>query len=180
MPLGTSAVKGVADMSAAVDTSDHVWQQQRHEVGVMASRVLELLEDDPSRYALYYRYRVTGRWALRTGLGGAYSSRGSGRLEVRLRAGADYAFRRQGNWAFYVGLDAIAGHERRDDGARRRTSIGAAPLLGAAYHIGRFFSISTEPRLRITRERSRGAGPAEQWTEGEFRGVGQVRLNLRF
>jgi len=99
---------------------------------------------------------------------------------VRLRGGLDWTFREHGRWMFYLGSDVIFGHERLDNGERRETELGVAPLLGASVAITPFFALSIEPRVRVSRSRRIQAGPNETWTEVRARGVGQLRLNVRF
>jgi hypothetical protein len=81
---------------------------------------------------------------------------------------------------FYLGSDLVFGHERLDSGERRETELGVAPLLGASVAITPFFALSIEPRVRVSRSRRIQAGPNETWMEVRARGVGQLRLNVRF
>jgi len=152
----------------------------RHEIGVVASRLIEILEDDPSPYSVYYRYRIGGRTHLRSGLGGEYTSRGSERLDVNGRLGIDRVFLQDDRWTFYTGLDVVAGTERRDNNTRRRNFVGFTPLLGASFAVARYFSVSTEPRILFSWAVSRRPAETERWTEIRLRGIGQIRLNIRF
>jgi hypothetical protein len=142
--------------------------------------LIEILEDDPSPYSVYYRYRIGAHIHLRSGIGGEYTSRGSERLSVNGRIGIDRIFLRDGRWTFYIGFDVVAGTEQRDDGTRRQHFAGVTPLLGASFAIARYFSVSTEPRILFSRSVARRPTDTERWTEIRLRGVGQVRLNIRF
>lgn len=151
MPSGARGT----DREATVDSSWH----QPYQVGVSAPSVFKLLEEGAptQQYQVYGRYWATPRRMNRVALRYRQVVGEEAEVDVGIRGGVAWIFRREGRWRFYGGGDVIAGHRRFANG-RSSYRGGVSPLFGALFFIGPHVSLSLEPRLVATYARSQEGG----------------------
>lgn len=157
-----------------------------HQVGIEASELFKLLEEEeePGAYTVAYRLSPSPRGALRLGVSYRQVTGESSVLGLGVRVGADRVFVREPRWQFYAGLDAVSFYESFRQGENRDVEIGLSPLLGFQFRIGRRFSLSTEPRLLLLfhhrQEQSFDRTESDGWFEAGLSGIGQLQAAFHF
>ncbi len=146
-------------------------QEKYSEVGINATsfinEFISLNSNDASigDYMVSYKYHFGGK-ALRFGLGGSFSqidedtdgngNRTTNNNRFDLRFGYEWNKKITERWAFYSGMDIIAGNDyissvsdnfERVETSTRSTTVGGGPILGIQFFINSHISLMTEGSL---------------------------------
>ena len=174
----------LASPAAAAQTGES--RPPVHQVGIEASQLFKLLEEEeePGAYTIAYRLSPSPRGALRLGVSYRQVTGESSVLGLGVRVGADRVFVNERRWHFYAGLDAVSFYESFRQGENRDIEVGLSPLLGFQFRIGRRFSLSTEPRLLLLfhhrHEESFDRTESDGWFEAGLSGIGQLQVAFHF
>jgi len=146
-------------------------QEKYSEVGINATsfinEFISLNSNDAAigDYMITYKYHF-GSKALRLGLGGSFTqidedtdgngTRTTNNNQLDIRVGYEWNKRITKRWAFYSGMDIVAGNEfsssisnnfERVETSVRTTSVGGGPILGIQFFINSHISLMTEGSL---------------------------------
>lgn len=176
---GATASPGLGQKSPADSL-----RAQPYQVGVSASSIFKLLEEgDPThRYQLYGRYWSTPHRMVRTALRYRQVVGEDVEVDVGMRGGMAWVFRRESAWRFYGGGDILAGYRRFANG-NTSSRMGVSPLFGVLFFISPHVSLSVEPRLVAEYSRSVGGDPAQSGSDVfsfEIEGTGLLILSVHF
>lgn len=157
----------------------------RHQIGLNAANFLVFLEEQKNDFDVTYR-RVSENHALRVGLNYYQITTDDGRLDIALKVGYDRNICKNcGKWDVYYGVDLLGGYESFESSGRKSYRIGLAPFIGVMFHLGKNFSISTEPSLYTNfnwykETKTFSLDNTGQWFESGLGNVGQLQLNVLF
>lgn len=105
--------------------------------------------------------------------------------DFSIRLGVDRLFLESGSWKFYSGVDLNYGRVNAKSAERVTTRIGILPFVGFLFHMGKHFSVSTEPSLAIFRNKIEDANsfnPASNTSNYslELINLGQIKVGFHF
>jgi hypothetical protein len=119
----------------------------RNEFGVDVSRILTFLKQDTRGSALYYRRTIIKNIRLRlSGDFGFYSAKNQINNWATF-LGADFPLKITENFRAYVGADFSYGRRSSNMSEDKSNFSGADLLVGARFTLGKYLTISSEPRV---------------------------------
>jgi hypothetical protein len=132
----------------------------------------------------YYRVSKSEKNIYRTALKYYQSSDIDKVTDIKLSVGLAHIFKKQNQWEFTFGTDAIAGYEQDNTGKRYTRKGGAQLFFGARYRRNDNFSFAVEPAFRMMYNDYTNMGLAEnqkkQWFELDFNNLGMILVSFHF
>ena len=125
----------------------------KNQVGIGISRFINsVFSSDINAYTVEYRYLVSDKNALRSGISYEATDDNSGFLLIGLKLGFDRSLRKYEKWNFYYGADLLSSYSNFKNLNKDQYIVGVSFLLGIQYKISKNFSLSVEPNLFIKQD----------------------------
>lgn len=169
----------------AQQNSDSVIVDNRHQIGINASKFLALLNDQENSLELIYRYSFNNPYSLRAALSYEQNTADDGIWDVALKLGVDRKFKKSDKWIFYYGVDMFFQNSIINSSDRTTTKVGGFVFIGIMRKFGNHFSLATEPNFSVVyvdyKDPSAFSTDANRsWYEYEFGNIGQIQVNFHF
>ena len=160
-------------------------EQTRHQLGLNASRFILFFDEQSNNLDLGYRLCMDSLNRIRLASTLELSTASDAVSSWAVRLGVDRTFATKKNWAYYYGVDAQYFSTISSSSGRRNENYGAQVFIGILFHIGNYFSLSTEPTLAFLRystmdDNDFNPNSNRKWFETKFLNIGQVNFNFHF
>jgi len=164
---------------------DSVYIENKHQLGINASKFLAVFNEQVNSLELNYRYRINYPYSLRASLSYDQNTADDGVWDASVKLGIDRQFKKSKQWIFYYGIDAFFQHTIITSSERTTLKAGGFVFIGIMRHFGSHFSIATEPNFSIIYVDFKdptafSAEASRAWYEYKLGNIGHIQLNFHF